>query len=176
MPTTADGTSHPARDGGRPLPQRGRRVPGREQHRDQRGADRQRDELGGGRWLLRISEPVRHNENPLQQGEHRFGSPRSVQHPHLRLPRELGMPWLLVLAAVMTLLTACQQPPASHPSVSKAASPAEQLKSEGDAFMAKADYESAIEKYRQAADLDPTAIAPPFGLRAPNSLLRQHPH
>jgi len=85
------------------------------------------------------------------------------------------MPWLLVLAAVMTLLTACQQPPASHPSVSKAASPAEQLKSEGDAFMAKADYVSAIEKYRQAADLDPTAIGPRFGLGTANSFLEKRP-
>ncbi len=85
------------------------------------------------------------------------------------------MPWLLVLAAVMTLLTACQQPPASHPSVSKAASPAEQLKSEGDAFMAQADYVSAIEKYRQAADLDPTAIGPRFGLGTANSFLEKRP-
>ncbi len=85
------------------------------------------------------------------------------------------MPWLLVLAAVMTLLTACQQPPASHPSVSKAASPAEQFKSEGDAFMAKADYVSAIEKYRQAADLDPTALGPRFGLGTANSFLEKRP-
>jgi hypothetical protein len=85
------------------------------------------------------------------------------------------MPWLLVLAAVMTLLTACQQPPVSHPSVSKAVSPAELLKSEGDAFMTKADYVSAIEKYRQAADLEPAAIGPHFGLGVANSFLEKRP-
>src|SRR5260370_20990094 len=85
------------------------------------------------------------------------------------------MPGLLLWGAVSPLLPAGKQPPASHPSVSKAASPAEQLKSEGDAFMAKADYVSAIEKYRQAADLDPTAIGPRFGLGTANSFLEKRP-
>ncbi len=80
------------------------------------------------------------------------------------------MRWLLVLAAA-TLLAACQQGPATHPPVSKALSPAEQLKVDGDTFMAKGDYLNAVEKYRQAVDLEPAAIPPRFALGTAFSFL-----
>ncbi len=80
------------------------------------------------------------------------------------------MRWLLVLAAA-TLLAACQQGPATHPTVTKTLSPAEQLKVDGDAFMAKGDYVNAVEKYRQAVDLEPTAIPPRFALGTAFSFL-----
>lgn len=78
------------------------------------------------------------------------------------------------LAAALLLGAACQQAPVSHPPVS-ALSPAEQLKAEGDTFMAKGDYVDAVEKYRQAADLDPAAIGPRFGLGTAYSFLDKRP-
>lgn len=75
----------------------------------------------------------------------------------------------LVLAAAL-LLAACQQAPVSRPPVSTL-SPAEQLKAEGDGLVAKGDYANAIEKYRQAADLEPTAVGPRFGLGIAYSFL-----
>jgi tetratricopeptide (TPR) repeat protein len=80
----------------------------------------------------------------------------------------------LVLAAAL-LLAACEQGSVSHPPLSKALSPAEQLKAEGDGLMAKGDYASAIEKYRQAADLAPTAVGPRFGLGTAYSFLDKRP-
>ena len=77
---------------------------------------------------------------------------------------------IVLLAAALILGAACQQTPVSHPPVSTL-SPAEQLKVEGDAFMAKGDYFDAVEKYRQAADLDPAAIAPRFALGTAFSFL-----
>lgn len=70
----------------------------------------------------------------------------------------------VLLAAVLLLLTSCQQAPGSRAPATKAASPAEQLIGEGHSFMAKSDYANAIERYRQAADLDPAAIPPKFAL------------
>ena len=70
----------------------------------------------------------------------------------------------VLLAAVLLLLTSCQQAPGSRAPAAKAASPAEQLVSEGHSFMAKGDYANAIERYRQAADLEPAAIPPRFAL------------
>ena len=81
---------------------------------------------------------------------------------------------ILLLAAALVLGAACQQAPVSHPPVSTL-SPAEQLKTEGDAFMAKGDYVNAVEKYRQAADLDPAAVAPRFGLGTAYSFLEKRP-
>jgi tetratricopeptide (TPR) repeat protein len=81
---------------------------------------------------------------------------------------------IVLLAAALLLGAACQQAPVSHPPVS-ALSPAEQLKAEGDAFMAKGDYIDAVEKYRQAADLDPAAVAPRFGLGTAYSFLEKRP-
>lgn len=81
---------------------------------------------------------------------------------------------IVLLAAALILGAACQQAPVSHPPVSKL-SPAEQLKAEADAFMAKADYANAVEKYRQAGDLDPAAIGPRFGLGTAYSFLDKRP-
>lgn len=81
---------------------------------------------------------------------------------------------VVLLAAALFLGAACQQTPVSHPPVSTL-SPAEQLKVEGDALMAKADYAAAIEKYRQAADLDPAAIGPRFALGTAYSFLEKRP-
>ena len=80
----------------------------------------------------------------------------------------------LVLAAAL-LVTACQQGPALQAPASRAVSPTEQLKAEGDAFMAKSDYVNAVEKYRQAADLDPAAIGPRFALGTAYSFLEKRP-
>jgi hypothetical protein len=54
-------------------------------------------------------------------------------------------------------------------------SPAEQLRLEGDAFMAKADYGNAVEKYRQSIDLEPAAIPPRFALGTAYSFLDRRP-
>ena len=81
---------------------------------------------------------------------------------------------IVLLAATLFLGVACQQAPVSHPPVSTL-SPAERLKAEGDAFMAKGDYVNAVEKYRQAADLDPAAVAPRFGLGTAYSFLEKRP-
>lgn len=81
---------------------------------------------------------------------------------------------IVLLAAALLLGAACQQAPVSHPPVSTL-SPAEQLKVEGDAFMAKGDYVDAVEKYRQAADLDSAAIGPRFALGTAYSFLEKRP-
>ena len=78
---------------------------------------------------------------------------------------------IVLLAAALLLSAACQQAPVSHPPAANTLSPAEQLKAEGDAFMAKGDYVDAVEKYRQAADLDSTAIGPRFALGTAYSFL-----
>jgi tetratricopeptide (TPR) repeat protein len=81
---------------------------------------------------------------------------------------------VLLLAAAL-VLASCQQAPVSLPPVSKAVSPAELLKAENDALMARANYADAIEKYRQAADLDSAAIGPRFGLGSAYSFLEKRP-
>jgi hypothetical protein len=81
---------------------------------------------------------------------------------------------VLLLAAAL-LLAGCQQAPVSRPAAAPAGSPTERLKAEGDALMAGAKYVDAIEKYRQAADLDPAAIGPRFGLGSAYSFLDRRP-
>lgn len=81
---------------------------------------------------------------------------------------------IVLLAAAVLLGAACQQAPVSHPPGSTL-SQAEQLKVEGDAFMAKGDYADAVEKYRQAADLDSVAIGPRFALGTAYSFLEKRP-
>jgi len=76
---------------------------------------------------------------------------------------------------VALLLAACQAGPAPRAPKAAALSPVERLRAEGEAFLAKADYADAIEKYRQAADLDPTAVAPRFGLGTAYSFLDKRP-
>lgn len=82
---------------------------------------------------------------------------------------------IVLLAVALVLGAACQQAPVSVPSVSQDLSPVDRLKAEGDAFMAKSDYPNAIEKYRQAVDLDSSAVGPHFGLGTAYSFVDKRP-
>ena len=79
------------------------------------------------------------------------------------------MPLLLLVAAL--LLAACQQPPARHVPATSAVSPAAQLRAEGDAFMAGGNYAGAVEKFRQAIDLEPASVPLRFALGSAYSFL-----
>ena len=76
---------------------------------------------------------------------------------------------LLLLAAL--LLAACQQPPALQAPVASAVSPAAQLRAEGDALMAGGNYAGAVEKFRQAIDLEPASVPLRFALGSAYSFL-----
>ncbi|HSB43187.1 MAG TPA: tetratricopeptide repeat protein [Methylomirabilota bacterium] len=76
-----------------------------------------------------------------------------------------------ILAAL--LLTACQQAPVSRPPT--AVSAAGLALAEGDQLMAKGDHAGAIEKYRQAVDLEPDAVRPHFALGTAYSFLERRP-
>ena len=79
-------------------------------------------------------------------------------------------------AGAALLLAACQQAPARQAPATSAVSPAEQMQAEGDAFMAKGNYVDAVEKYRQAADLEPgSVIGPRFALGTAYSFLEKRP-
>ena len=82
---------------------------------------------------------------------------------------------IILLAAALLLGAACQQAPVSHPPASQNLSPVEQMKAEGDAFLAKGDYGNAVEKYRQAIDLDGSAIGPRFALGTAYSFMEKRP-
>lgn len=82
---------------------------------------------------------------------------------------------IILLAAALFLGAACQQAPVSHPPTSQNLSPVEQMKAEGDAFLAKGDYGNAVEKYRQAIDLDSGAIGPRFALGTAYSFMEKRP-
>lgn len=75
---------------------------------------------------------------------------------------------ILVLAAAL-LLAACQEAPVARAPAPVA--PASRAMAEGDALMAKGDYIGAVEKYRQAADLDPDKVRPRFALGTAYSFL-----
>jgi len=79
---------------------------------------------------------------------------------------------VLVLAAAL-LLAACQQAPVGQ--VPATGSPAIRAMAEGDALMAKGDYAGAVEKYRQAADLEPDNVRPRFTLGTAYSFLEKRP-
>lgn len=79
----------------------------------------------------------------------------------------------LLLAAVV-LLAACQQPPA-HPPVTSGISPVAQLRAEGDALMARGDHAGAVEKFRQAVDLEPNSVSLRFALGIAYSFLDRRP-
>ena len=76
----------------------------------------------------------------------------------------------LLLGAAL-LLTACQQPPALQAPAASSLSPAAQLRAEGDALMAGGNYAGAVEKFRQAIDLEPTSVPLRFGLGTAYSFL-----
>jgi tetratricopeptide (TPR) repeat protein len=80
----------------------------------------------------------------------------------------------LLLAAVL-LLAACQQPPARQVPVTSATTPAEQLLAEGGGLMAQGNYLAAVEKLRQAADLEPASVAIRFALGTAYSFLEKRP-
>ena len=83
------------------------------------------------------------------------------------------MPLLLLVAAL--LLAACQQPPARQVPATSAVSPAEQMLTEGGALMAQGNYVTAVEKFRQAADLEPGSVAVRFALGTAYSFLEKRP-
>jgi len=80
---------------------------------------------------------------------------------------------VLALAAAL-LLAACQEAPVAQAPAPVA--PASRAMAEGDALMARADYIGAVEKYRQAADLDPDKIRPRFALGTAYSFLDKRPN
>ncbi len=80
----------------------------------------------------------------------------------------------ILLLAAAVLLAACQQPPAPQP-VTSAVSPVAQLRAEGDALMARGDYAGAIEKFRQATDLEPSSVSLRFALGIAYSFLDRRP-
>ena len=82
---------------------------------------------------------------------------------------------IVLRAAAPVRGAAGQQAPVSAPSVSHDLSPVDRLKAEGDAFLAKSDYPNAIEKYRQAVDLDSSAVGPHFGLGTAYSFVDKRP-
>lgn len=80
----------------------------------------------------------------------------------------------ILLLAAAVLLAACQQPPAPQP-VTSGVSPVAQLRAEGDALMARGDYAAAVEKFRQATDLEPTSVPLRFVLGIAYSFLERQP-
>ena len=80
---------------------------------------------------------------------------------------------LLLIAAL--LLAACQQPPAVQAPAVSAVSPAEQLRAEADALMARGDHAGAVDKLRQAIDLEPASVPLRFGLGTAYSFLEKRP-
>jgi len=81
----------------------------------------------------------------------------------------------LRLLAAALLLTACQQSPALPAPAATGVSPAEQLRAEGDVFMAGGNYAGALEKFRQAIDLEPTSVPLRFVLGTAYSFLDRRP-
>lgn len=81
---------------------------------------------------------------------------------------------ILLLTAAL-LLAACQQPPALQAPATSAVSPVAQLRAEGDAFMARGEYAAAVEKFRQAVDLEPASVPLRFALGTAYSFLEKRP-
>ena len=81
---------------------------------------------------------------------------------------------ILLLVAV-ALLAACEQPPALQAPATSAVSPVAQLRAEADALMAGGNYAGAVEKLRQAIDLEPSSVPLRFGLGTAYSFLDKRP-
>ncbi|HSE02584.1 MAG TPA: tetratricopeptide repeat protein [Methylomirabilota bacterium] len=79
------------------------------------------------------------------------------------------------LLTAALLLAACQQPPVLQAPVASAVSPAAQLRAEGDALMGRGDYPGAVEKFRQAVDLEPASVPLRFALGTAYSFLEKRP-
>jgi tetratricopeptide (TPR) repeat protein len=77
----------------------------------------------------------------------------------------------VVLLAAALVLASCQQAPGPGAPAAAAPSPTQRLEAEGNALLAAGRYADAIDKYREAADLDPAAIGPRFGLGSAYSFL-----
>jgi tetratricopeptide (TPR) repeat protein len=76
-----------------------------------------------------------------------------------------------VLLGAALLFTACQQPPALQAPAASSVSPAAQIRADGDTLMAKGNYAGAVEKFRQAIDLEPTSVPLRFALGTAYSFL-----
>jgi len=81
----------------------------------------------------------------------------------------------LLLVAVAILFAACQQAPEGQAPPTSDVSPAVQLRGEGDAFVAKGDHAKAVDRYRQAADLEPSSVSLRFALGTAYSFLDKRP-
>lgn len=75
-----------------------------------------------------------------------------------------------LLGAVL-FLAACQQPPAFEAPITGSLGPAAQRRAEGEALMAGGNYAGAVEKFRQALDLEPTSVPLRFALGTAYSFL-----
>lgn len=75
-----------------------------------------------------------------------------------------------LLGAVL-FLSACQQPPAFQPPITSGLDPAAQMQAEGEALMAAGDYAGAVEKFRQAIDLETNSVPLRFALGTAYSFL-----
>lgn len=78
---------------------------------------------------------------------------------------------LLLVTVVLLLVAACQQAPTYQAPPTSAVSPTGQLRGEGDALMAKGDHAGALEKYRQAIDLEPSSVPLRFAFGTAYSFL-----
>lgn len=80
----------------------------------------------------------------------------------------------IVLAAAL-LLAACQSPPVFEAPVARAGSTAADLRTEGEALMAGGNYAAAVEKLRQAIDLEPGSVPLRFALGSAYSFVEKRP-
>jgi tetratricopeptide (TPR) repeat protein len=80
----------------------------------------------------------------------------------------------VLLLVTVLLLAACQQQPV-HPPVTSDVSPVAQLRADGDALMARGEYALAVEKFRQAVDLEPGNVSLRFALGIAYSFLDRRP-
>lgn len=79
-----------------------------------------------------------------------------------------------LLLVTVLLLGACQQAPVPR-AAPIGGSVALKLQDEGDALMAKAAYVEAVEKYREAVDLEPGSVPVRFALGSAYSFLEKRP-